>query len=212
MRTCTVYSGGQRTPDPTPTSLSDLLAFGIPVLGELVVPGPFVALHGRRRPGHIRPSCHSRTVAPKSWPPTIKLFPLPLHHCHFATVINLNVSVWYAGYLMCDQCERILLTTTPPKGSRPTDWEPMFWRDSTSEFFQSGGRSEAGFSLSRAVGWTGHHLGGGKAQSTPSIFVPLGSLLVSIWTREADRHSGLWTRCASGGSAHFPNLTRLKVA
>ena len=34
------------------------------------------------------------------WPPTIRLFSLLLHDCNFATVVNCNVNIWYAGYLI----------------------------------------------------------------------------------------------------------------
>ena len=33
-------------------------------------------------------------------PPTIKLFSLLLHNCNSATVMNHNVNIWYAGYLI----------------------------------------------------------------------------------------------------------------
>jgi len=35
------------------------------------------------------------------WTPAIKLLPLLLHDCNFATVMNHNVDVWCARYLMC---------------------------------------------------------------------------------------------------------------
>ncbi|ERE68548.1 hypothetical protein H671_7g17857, partial [Cricetulus griseus] len=39
-------------------------------------------------------------------PPTITLFLLLLHNCNFATVMNHNVHIEYAGYLIGDPCER----------------------------------------------------------------------------------------------------------
>jgi hypothetical protein len=36
------------------------------------------------------------------WPPAMNLFSLLLHNCSFAIVMNCNVSIWYAGCLLCD--------------------------------------------------------------------------------------------------------------
>lgn len=36
-----------------------------------------------------------------SWPPIIKLFLLLLYDCNFSIVINSNVIICYAGYLIC---------------------------------------------------------------------------------------------------------------
>ena len=40
--------------------------------------------------------------------PTLKLFLLLYHNCSFATVMNLNVNIWYAGYLICDPLWKII--------------------------------------------------------------------------------------------------------
>ena len=43
--------------------------------------------------------------------PNHKIISLPLHHCNFSTVMNGNVNIWYAGYLI-----------HYPKGLWPTGW------------------------------------------------------------------------------------------
>ena len=45
------------------------------------------------------------------WPPTIKSFSLLLHNCKFTTVINYDVNIWYARYLISDLCGRGHLTS-----------------------------------------------------------------------------------------------------
>ena len=52
-------------------------------------------------------NCDSLIQFLMTW--TIKLFPLLLHNCNFATVMSLNVNIWYAGY--------------PVQGLWPTGWE-----------------------------------------------------------------------------------------
>jgi hypothetical protein len=39
---------------------------------------------------------------------TIKLFLYLLHNCNFSTVMNCDVNTGYAGYLICDPCERVV--------------------------------------------------------------------------------------------------------
>lgn len=41
-------------------------------------------------------------------PVTIKLFLLPLHNCDFATVMNHNLNIWCAEYLIFNPCERVI--------------------------------------------------------------------------------------------------------
>ena len=44
------------------------------------------------------------------WPPTIKSLSLLLslfHNCNFATVMNYNVNIWYAGYLIVTPMKRL---------------------------------------------------------------------------------------------------------
>lgn len=49
------------------------------------------------------------------WSPNIKLFSLLLHNCRFATVMNRNAKIWYAGYLIRQPLWR----------SWPRAWEPL---------------------------------------------------------------------------------------
>jgi hypothetical protein len=51
-----------------------------------------------------------------------KIILLLFHNCNFATVMNHNVNIWYAGYLMYEPCER---TVQPPKELQTTEWEPL---------------------------------------------------------------------------------------
>lgn len=48
--------------------------------------------------------------------PTIKLFSVILHNCNVAPVINWNINIWYAVYLIFDPCERGVHS---PKGCIP---------------------------------------------------------------------------------------------
>jgi hypothetical protein len=62
------------------------------------------------------------TVPPVVVTPKHKIVLLQLHNCNFATFANLNVNIWYTGYMICNPCERL---TWPPKGLQPTCWEPL---------------------------------------------------------------------------------------
>lgn len=51
------------------------------------------------------------------------LIPLLLHNCNFATVMSHNVSIWYAGYLVCDSqrgCDTQVENHCPPAALRCT--------------------------------------------------------------------------------------------
>lgn len=58
------------------------------------------------------PNAATRPAVPHAvLTPIIQLLSL---HCHFTTVMNHNVTIWYAGYLICDPRER---DVQPAKGS-----------------------------------------------------------------------------------------------
>jgi hypothetical protein len=40
--------------------------------------------------------------------PNRKIILLLRYNCNFAIVMNHNVTIWYAGYLICDCCKRII--------------------------------------------------------------------------------------------------------
>ena len=42
------------------------------------------------------------------WPSTLKLWSLQIHNCNFAIVINRNINIWYAGYLICDPVKELV--------------------------------------------------------------------------------------------------------
>jgi hypothetical protein len=46
--------------------------------------------------------------------PNHKIILLLLNNSNFAPVMNLNVNTWYAGYLVCDPCEREVWQPLPP--------------------------------------------------------------------------------------------------
>ena len=46
------------------------------------------------------------------WPPTMKLFSLRVHNCHFATIMNCNINSWYTGYLIHNHCDRVVRLQT----------------------------------------------------------------------------------------------------
>lgn len=43
---------------------------------------------------------------------------------NFASVMNCDANIWYAGHLMRDPCKKVIW---PPKGSWPTGWEPLLY-------------------------------------------------------------------------------------
>lgn len=54
----------------------------------------------------------------KLWPFTVPhVIFVATHNYHFATGMNRNVGVSYAGYLICDPCEKVV---QPPEGSQRT--------------------------------------------------------------------------------------------
>ena len=57
------------------------------------------------------------------WPPAIRSFLSLFHNFNSAVVKNHIVDIWYAGFLICDPCERVVW---PSKGSPPTGWELLF--------------------------------------------------------------------------------------
>lgn len=62
------------------------------------------------------------------WSRTIKLFLLLLYYHDFAAVMNSNVNIWYAEYLICNPCERVIWHPPSPKGSRPAGcWLRTTW-------------------------------------------------------------------------------------
>lgn len=40
--------------------------------------------------------------------PNPKQFQCYFINCNFATVMNCNISIWYAGYLICGPCKKVL--------------------------------------------------------------------------------------------------------
>ena len=54
--------------------------------------------------------------------PNHKLILLLLCNCHFSTVMNHNVNIWYAEHQLYDPCERVVQL---PKGSQLTVYEPL---------------------------------------------------------------------------------------
>ena len=53
-----------------------------------------------------------QVVVKSPCPTTIELSLLLLHNCNFATVMNCNISVGYAGYQVCDHRVRVVKTPT----------------------------------------------------------------------------------------------------
>jgi hypothetical protein len=64
-------------------------------------------------PSTVDPLIHS--VPHAAVTPNHKIPSLLLHNCNFATVMNLNVNIWYAGCLICNSCEKVVW---PPQWSR----------------------------------------------------------------------------------------------
>ena len=63
------------------------------------------------------------------WPPAIKILSSQLHNCNFATVINHNVNIWCARYLIFDLCEKAVW---PWRGRDPqvrTTAKPCIWEE-----------------------------------------------------------------------------------
>lgn len=52
--------------------------------------------------------CHLNTVLHAVVTPTTKLLSLQLCNCNFAAVLNCNVNICYAGFLICHLCETVM--------------------------------------------------------------------------------------------------------